>query len=196
MFSMKIAKFAVPAAVIIIILAGLITYWQLNKEPTEPPTETGIVSEAIDDLTFRLESGHRIRYVGLEAPEEGKCFSGKILEGNVNLIGQEVRLEIEPMLEKSVDGAWTRYVWVMEEPKPTPEVTDETASSTPAQEPKEILINNRIIEMGLAFPLLSPDMKYHSMMSSSTRYASATYRGLWGECEVYNDEATGRLKVK
>jgi len=182
-----------------ICLIGLIVvvsyFYFTDFEPKEPPAEMGVVAEAVDDLTFRLESGHRIRYIGLEAPEKGKCFSGKSREGNINLIGKEVRLEIEPILERSEDGAWTRYVWVREGPEMrTPDVL--RTSGVQGDEPEEILINNRIIEMGLAFPLLSQDMEHYDMMTSSAQYASATKKGLWGQCEVYNDEETGRLRVK
>lgn len=48
----------------------------------------------------------------------------------------------------------------------------------------EYLVSERIIEMGLGFPLLSKDMVYYDKLSAAARFSSATKRGLWGACDV------------
>jgi|GEM_PF-4724418 hypothetical protein len=53
---------------------------------------------------------------------------------------------------------------------------------------KEYLVSERIIEMGLGFPLLSKEMTYHEKLSAAARFSSATKRGLWGECEIQENE--------
>jgi len=49
---------------------------------------------------------------------------------------------------------------------------------------REIMVNERALEMGTAFPLVSQEMIYGERMLSAARYASATQKGLWGACEV------------
>lgn len=53
---------------------------------------------------------------------------------------------------------------------------------------KEYLVSERIVEMGLGFPLLSKDMIYHEKISAAARFSSATKRGLWGACEILEGE--------
>lgn len=52
----------------------------------------------------------------------------------------------------------------------------------------EILVNERALEMGLSFPLISREMVYGERMVAAARYASATQKGLWGACEVESSE--------
>lgn len=48
----------------------------------------------------------------------------------------------------------------------------------------EYMINERIIEIGAGFPLLSEEMIYFDRMASGMRYSQATEKGLWGTCEL------------
>jgi len=61
---------------------------------------------------------------------------------------------------------------------------------------KEYLVSERIIEMGLGFPLLSQEMIHHGKLSAAARFSSATKRGLWKHCEISEDEETGLLKTQ
>lgn len=58
------------------------------------------------------------------------------------------------------------------------------ASHSDAEEPNEIFINERILEGGFGFPVVSEDMVYGERMLSAARFASATGKGLWSQCEV------------
>ncbi len=60
---------------------------------------------------------------------------------------------------------------------------------------KEYIVSERIIEMGLGFPLLAKELKHYERLASAARYSSATKRGLWGRCEVSQGE-NGLLKVQ
>jgi endonuclease YncB( thermonuclease family) len=53
---------------------------------------------------------------------------------------------------------------------------------------KEYMVSERIIEMGLGFPLLSQEMRYYDRLVGAARYSSSTKRGLWGACEVSQNE--------
>ena len=60
---------------------------------------------------------------------------------------------------------------------------------------KEYLVSERIVEMGLGFPLLSKDMIYHEKLSAAARFSSATGRGLWGACDISEGDS-GLLKTQ
>jgi hypothetical protein len=79
------------------------------------------------------------------------------------------------------------------------EVDENEAGSDDEQEEEEMireyLVSERIVEMGLGFPLLSKDMIYHEKLSAAARYSSATKRGLWGACEISENE-NGLLKTQ
>lgn len=187
--------------------------------PNTPPPENATVATVIDPITIQLDTGHVIRYLGVRSPNvtnEIECFGKEALKANESTIGREVRLESDPLLERSQDGAWARYVYLVPEeasptpePTPTPEATPETeepASPSPEEstaetaedmpeqqlppapeEAKEIFINERILEGGFGFPVLAPDMKYGERMLSAARFASATGKGLWSRCELSED---------
>lgn len=220
-----------------------------------PPPDHGIVKGVRDPITIELESGHIVRYIGVRAPsveKEVQCFGKEALLANESMIGKEIRIETEPLLDRSSDGAWTRYIFFTEEPSPTPEPPttpemreeqfsanvedeavapnidtltdqaknllnqqpDEQPTTTTNQEPiaselgeqgdskqtneddinnteneaKEVFVNERILEGGFAFPVVSEDMLYGERMLSAARFASATGKGLWSRCEIDSEQ--------
>ena len=148
----------------IAIIAGLLGIAAWLSKPAKIP-ETGKVAEIEDAGTVVLGSGQRVRYLGVNIPAQEECFGDLAREANESLLGKRIRLEKDPLAEKAPDGAYLRYVYF-----------------TPEKE--EIFINTRIIEGGFGFPLLHKEMIHHNEMAAAGRYASATGRGLWGECEV------------
>ena len=72
---------------------------------------------------------------------------------------------------------------------------EEQSEETKEDKIKEYLVSERIIEMGLGFPLLSKEMTYYEKLSAATRFSSATKRGLWGGCEISEGE-NGLLKTQ
>lgn len=156
--------------------------YNFQENITEPP-DNGQVKRVIDPITIELVSGHIIRYVGVRNPDvtgEIKCFGKEAMLANESMIGKKIRIETEPLINKSTDGAWLRYVFIEDIKKP------EEGQEVKVEEnkPKEIIINERILEMGLGFPLVSQEMKYGERMLSASKYASATKKGLWGQCIV------------
>lgn len=190
-----------------------------STAPQGPPPERGVIEAVVDSITLRLTTGHIIRYMGVETPsvkDEVQCFGKEALIANESVIGQEVRLEEEPLLLRSRDGAWTRYVFMKEpeeeateepgardEPRaassdevvfsplpdssPVPtEAAEATESETETADESndEIFINERILEGGFGFPVVSEDMKYGERLLSAARFSSATGKGLWSRCEI------------
>ncbi len=255
---------------VIVVVIGWIFYtnsislWPGNDSSIvdSAPPERGIVKRIIDPITIELESGHRVRYIGVRTPSVAttvQCFGKEALLANESVLGQEVRLEEEPLLARSQDGAWTRYVWLIQgqvDPSPTPSpaeaspeaandeiieagsadgptpgddglATDVAETDSPgvglgdvvtqaqealsaidqlvategqpvveqesqdleeADDPRDILINERILEGGFGFPVVASEMEYGERMLAAARFASATGKGLWSQCEVANEE--------
>lgn len=213
-----------------------------------PPSEEGIVKSIIDPITIELESGHIIRYIGVRSPsveQEVHCFGKEALLANESMVGKKIRIEEEPLLARSSDGAWTRYVFFEEESSPEPAAstapTEETVndispdlealadvakkqisgdalqvmeegqdqpSTTPASEtmadipdeaidegPDEVFVNERILEGGFGFPVVSEDMVYGERMLSAARFASATGKGLWSRCDIDSEQQPLQTQV-
>lgn len=178
------------AATLVVFLAAFYFIFIYDSEPQEPPPDVAIVTKAIDGITVRIDTGHRIRFIGSYLPDEDSCFGDKSFEANKNLVGKKIRMEIDPLLTRSSDKAWVRYAFIFPDEKSEDEENEEEK-----KEPKEIFINEKIIELGYGFPLLSGDMVYGERIMSAARYARATGRGLWGQCEVIKNEQ-GVLKTE
>lgn len=227
-----------------IVIAGIAIWWALHtgwlsvtppsaaKGSTDAPPEFSTVAAVIDPTTIKLASGHIVRYIGVRTPSITKpvqCFGKEALLANESVVGKAVRLEAEPLLARSQDGAWTMYVWLIQgevDPSPTPtptEISPVSAVNTPTSDvannpvladltaaaaqvkealttptpevgatnpaptppdPKDIFINERIMEGGFGFPVVAPEMKYGERILSAAQYGSATSKGLWGQCEL------------
>jgi len=72
---------------------------------------------------------------------------------------------------------------------------EDATREEPEAKIKEYMVSERIIEMGLGFPLLAKELTYYERLASAARYSSATKRGLWGKCEISQDD-NGFLKVQ
>lgn len=181
-------RFCLPLVVLTACSAG-----------TSGSDEHVTIESVVDAITFRTDDDQLVRMIGVRSPAAGsvvECYGKEALQAAESLIGKRVRLETEPLLERAQDGALPRYIWLPDpvaETEPMPEETgtgttasgalqeeDESASS----EAQEILVNEKALEMGTAFPLISKEMIYGERMLSAARYASATQSGLWGNCEV------------
>lgn len=161
-----------------------------------PPPEFAQVSEVIDGITIKLDTGHIVRYIGVNTPdveEEIRCFGKEAVLANESIIGSTVRLEEEPLLLRSRDGAWTRYVWLIQgEVDPSSGEASPVVTTTPvpieSPDPSDIFVNERILEGGFGFPIVSEDMVYGERLLSAARFSSATGKGLWSRCEIETAE--------
>ncbi|MDA1169407.1 MAG: thermonuclease family protein [bacterium] len=170
-----------------------------KKDPNATPPEFGIVETVEDAITLVLDTGQRIRYVGVRSPNVSdtvQCFGREAVQANESIIGKKVRMETEPLLNKTSDGAFARYVYLQLTPEeisqsqaqpPAPETSESPSPTVTPDIPKEIFINERILEGGFAFPVVSPQTKYGERMLSAAKFASSTQKGLWGKCKVTNE---------
>jgi micrococcal nuclease len=135
--------------------------------------ERAIVTRVVDGDTVELESGERVRYIGVDTPETKhpskpvQCFGREASKRNKELVeGKEV------LLEKDVSNTdrynrLLRYVYL-----PNPDASEEA-----------IFVNEYLVEQGygqvISYP---PDVKYHKQLLDAQKTARDENRGLWGSC--------------
>jgi len=83
--------------------------------PVPTPTATSdyvLVIRVIDGDTVELSTGERVRYIGIDTPEIGKCYYVESSAKNAEFVdGQIVRLE-KDVSETDIYGRLLRYVYV------------------------------------------------------------------------------------
>jgi len=124
--------------------------------------ETATVTRVIDGDTITIDTGHRVRYIGIDTPEVypvQEAHGMEAWQANRNLVeGKEVRLERDAT-ETDKYGRLLRYVYV-----------DDT------------LVNAELVRLGMAearaYP---PDTKYQDMLEQMEREARQAGRGIWAK---------------
>lgn len=126
------------------------------------------VIRIVDGDTIEIESGQKIRYIGMDTPEtvhptKGKqCFGEEAKHRNEELVlGKNVRLE-KDVNETDRYGRLLRYVWV-----------DDT------------LVNKQLVLDGFAFARsYPPDITRQDELRAAEAEARGKNRGLWGVCPL------------
>ena len=141
--------------------------------PTDTATavsdDTARVKRVIDGDTIELDDGQKVRYIGIDAPEEGGaakpgCFGPEAADYNKTLVeGKLVRLEKDAsQIDKY--GRLLRYLYV-----PGPE--------------GEIFVNLELVRQGFArAAAYPPDIKYQNIFDGAQSGARQNSRGLWSAC--------------
>lgn len=140
--------------------------------PTLPPVvltvtirdpDRVLVTRVIDGDTVVIEGGQRVRYIGIDTPEDTpvrECFGEEATRRNSALVeGRVVKLERD-VSETDRFGRLLRYVWVDGE-----------------------MVNEMLVAEGLAsvstFP---PDVKYQESFLELQEVARSSGLGLWSAC--------------
>ncbi len=142
-------------------------------EITHRSMQRATVSRVIDGDTIELETGEKVRYIGVDTPETKhpskpvQCFGREAAQKNKELVeGKEILLE-KDVSETDRYGRLLRYIYL-----PNPEATDEA-----------IFVNELLIEQGygqvITYP---PDVKYHPLLLQAQQQAQTEEKGLWGSC--------------
>ncbi|MBI4999745.1 thermonuclease family protein [Candidatus Gottesmanbacteria bacterium] len=168
---------------ILLLFAGfIIGRVSIPKEFTQQPTPTIIpsptilstpaaektfkVTRVIDGDTIEIETGERVRYLGIDTPETVdprkpvQCFGIEASKKNKELIeGKTVRLE-KDITDRDKYGRLLRYVYV-----------------------GDIFVNLELVKQGFAFSYTyPPDIKYQAEILAAERQAREANRGLWAAC--------------
>lgn len=150
---------------------------QKRAETRETGESLARVSRVIDGDTIELETGEKVRYIGIDTPEtkhpkkEVECFGAEASEKNKELVeGKYIRLE-KDISEKDKFGRLLRYVYV-------------TNFDITSGEEKEMFINLELVKLGYAYAAtFPPDVKYQEEILQAQRYAREKKAGLWKECK-------------
>ncbi len=121
-----------------------------------PSKQVG-VKEVIDGDTIELESGERIRYIGIDTPEKDQAFYREATERNRELL-RKGKLKLE--YDKDKKDNWGRilaYVWI-----------------------DTVMVNAELIKMGLASVyMISPNFKYKDELTACQKQARINKLGIW-----------------
>lgn len=126
-----------------------------------------VVARVIDGDTFELETGEKVRYIGIDTPETVdpdkpvQCYGHEASAFDKQLIeGKKVRL-VADTTDKDKYGRLLRYVYL----------EDGT------------FVNLQIIQEGYARVLtIPPNLAFHTLFIQAARAAEAAKKGLWGAC--------------
>ncbi|MBI2007539.1 MAG: thermonuclease family protein [Candidatus Blackburnbacteria bacterium] len=132
-----------------------------TKEAAKIPsgTEEFLVSRVIDGDTIELAGGTRVRYIGIDTPEPGQCFSGEATEENKKLV-EDKKARLETDVQKfDKYGRTLAYVFV-----------------------GNLFVNEELVRRGFAkvytYP---PDVKYTEKFVAAQKEARENKLGLWAE---------------
>ena len=125
------------------------------------------VKRVIDGDTLEIESGQKVRYIGIDTPELHDprkpvgCFGEEAKSANSALVeGKDVRLE-KDVSETDKFGRLLRYVYV-----------------------GDVMVNEYLVRQGFAhvatFP---PDVAHQSLLLQAQQEAHENLRGLWSACK-------------
>jgi micrococcal nuclease len=127
-----------------------------------PAPETATVTKVIDGDTIVIDTGHRVRYIGIDTPEVypvQEAYGVEAWQANRKLVeGKEVRLEPD-VSETDKYGRLLRYVY-----------TD------------DIFVNAELVKLGLAeAKAYPPDTKYQGLLEQLEGEARQAGRGMWAK---------------
>jgi micrococcal nuclease len=115
-----------------------------------------------DTIRVRLASGReeRVRYIGVDTPERGDCFSTRASALNARLVeGREVRLERD-VEERDRYGRLLAYVYA-----------------------GDTFVNAELVRRGYAQPLtVPPNVRHEERFRRLARDARRAGSGLWSSC--------------
>lgn len=138
-----------------------------NKISAVGAGETHTVARVVDGDTIVIDTGQKVRYIGMNTPETVdprkpvECFGQEASAKNKELVaGQTVRL-VKDTSETDKYGRLLRYVYV-----------------------GDTMINLELVKQGYAYTeTVPPDVKYASLFTAAQHQAQAAKLGLWSACK-------------
>lgn len=153
-----------------IFLLGIFTGKNLPKttnqfrSPSPALRKTAWVKEVVDGDTIILKDGEKIRYLGIDAPDQGKPYHLKAKEYNQKLVAnKQISLEYEPEETKDFFGRTLAYVFVKDDSG------------------QKKMVNLLMVEEGLADLDLYTNLKYKQEFINARNWAREHFHGIWFE---------------
>lgn len=171
-------------AIALVLIAGLfgidineLKNVQKNIIPSSTPipfptgqTVESKVTSVIDGDTIVVEGGHKVRYIGINAPETSKdtsgkktgeqCFADESYLENKRLVEGKVIKLVRDVSNTDKYGRLLRYVYV-----------------------NDIFINDYLVINGYAKTMtIKPDVRYYEKFKVSQSHAKSKNLGIWKAC--------------
>ncbi len=131
------------------------------SQGTTEKEEGVLVTRVIDGDTIELETGEKVRYIGIDTPEKDECyFEAAKRENELLVLDKRVKLE-KDVSETDRYGRLLRYV-----------------------EAGEIFVNDYLVRSGYALASsYPPDIDRQLQLREAQIEAKTFARGLWNECQ-------------
>jgi micrococcal nuclease len=171
------------SAVLSLVFLAVFSLWQIFQEKyvlgdsVELENNSARVIRVIDGDTFEIETGEKVRLIGVDAPEsvhpskEDECYgetSSKVLEELIE--GELVYLE-KDVSETDRYGRLLRYVYFDGQS-----------------------VNQYLVKEGFAFASsFPPDVKKQELLTVLQTKARTEGKGLWSSCEVNDVDEINEL---
>lgn len=130
------------------------------------------VARVIDGDTIELINGERLRYIGIDTPEEFdprkpvQCFAKEAADANKNLVEGKSIIFYKDISDRDKYGRWLGFVYL----------EDGT------------FVNLALVRQGFAFAYpYKPDISHADDFQKTETEAHKTKRGLWTACAVHRD---------
>lgn len=142
---------------------------QVAGTSDEKKEELYLVTRVIDGDTIEIESGQKVRYIGIDTPETVhpskpiECYGKEASDKNKELVERKkVRLE-KDISETDKYGRLLRYVYV-----------------------GDVFVNDYLVKEGYASSVsYPPDIKYQDKFREAEKQAREEEKGLWGDaCNI------------
>lgn len=141
-----------------------------SEERYEIDGEQAYVTKVIDGDTIELQSGQRVRLLGIDTPETKdprkpvQCFGKQAASKTKELLEGKIVILQKDVSETDKYNRLLRYIFL------------------PINE-GYLFINDYLIREGFAKALTyPPDVKYNEQFREAERQAREESRGLWGRC--------------
>lgn len=184
---MKIKKYFILSIFVPVIVSVVIPTQVLAAEKTESNLCAGKescvakIERVIDGDTIKLDTGEKVRYIGIDAPEMSpvECFGKEAFARNKELLeGKEIKLE-KDVSDTDKYGRLLRYVYV-------------TKNDT------EIFVNDYLVRNGFAnYSGYPPDIKHQKEFQEAEKEAKENKRGIWadGICDNLTAEKNNNQEI-
>lgn len=126
------------------------------------------VSRVIDGDTIEIETGQKVRYIGIDTPETVDprrpvgCFGKEASEANKKIVEGKTVFLLKDVSETDKFGRLLRYVYLKD---------------------PSIFVNDYLVRQGYAkASTYPPDVQFDSQFLQAETEARANNRGLWNAC--------------
>lgn len=168
MNSLYLNKKHIKSFIIILIALFISYFYPVNLYKN---SKNITVSRVIDGDTIELNTGEKLRYIGIDTPEinfgkDPECFAIQAKEFNKKLVENKVVKIEKDVSEKDKFGRLLRYVYV----------ENESTTST-------IFINDYLVRQGYAIvSTYPPDIAHIEDLLTAQQEARENNRGMWKNC--------------